>query len=153
MSFIPLFRQNARIIHLDMTDEEDLEFEGEELIDWRGVGITSLDMAIERLSNCAHITTLTTRLADPLNLDFIATSFPHLETLHCLETEPFRGSLTQLTHLQNLHMDSWGEPLFGRPPGYIYTMPQWLPLPSRETLTELNLKCNPTLDISFVDIP
>jgi hypothetical protein len=103
---------------------------------------SSLDIAIDALAACSHITKLTIRLADDVNLDAISVSFPYLETLGCSEITRVYGSLRELTHLQRLHISTWGDDI---PPAE-----PWLPLGSAETLTELRLTCG-GVDVPFFD--
>jgi len=144
MQKIPLFKQNARTISLEIvSDEDDSESEDRFATGTSATG-TSLDIAIDMLSACSRITTLCILLADSLNLTKIASSFPFLETLYCSETDHFHGTLQGLTHLQGLYMDTRGD---------VTTIP-WLPLQSTSTLRRLGLTCNPYMSFeSFFDAP
>ena len=130
MEGVPLFTQNARVIHLEMETEEMSCFP------------LSLHTAIDILAACSHITTLSIRLADSVDFNAIAASFPSLETLSCSESSNFYGSLQQLDRLQTLVIQTWGDDSPHAPP--------WLPLRSAETLTKLSLKCG-RVDIPSLD--
>src|SRR5271156_3948592 len=113
MQCIPLFRENARTICLEISEqaEEDFEYsrsdddEDEDDSDSEPRRSTILDTAISRLSSCNHIAELTIHGGYYLSLNNIASCLPHLETLYCLDINHFRGSLAQLHHLQDLEMD------------------------------------------------
>jgi len=123
---VPLFVQNARGIHLEIMDS---------------IQATGLDIAIRLLAACSQITELSTRSADTINLSAIAASFPFLRSLSCPETDNFRGSLEQLSHLRTLHLSAWKNRVLANQP--------WLPLRSAETLNELNLNYGPNVDTAF----
>src|ERR1700685_2977202 len=95
MEGVPLFIQNARTINLEIMEDE-MPYPHREP--------SSIDIAIDTLAACSHITTLNIRLADTVHLTAIAMSFPSLEKLTCTETTHFRGSLQRLSHLQSLHI-------------------------------------------------
>ena len=127
MESVPLFVQNARAIDLEIMDVEEYATEP-----------SDFDMAINAIASCSHITKLSTRLADGVNLSTIAASFPALETLSCRENNSFHGSLALLNRLRTLRLDFFD----GDQPS-----PRlWLPLRSAETLTELSLQCGPDVD-------
>src|SRR5208282_1972699 len=131
MEGVPLFVQNARVIHLEILEDNEMPRSYLEP--------PPLDIAIDTLSACSHITTLSIRLADDVNLDAIAASFPSLETLNCSEINHFYGSLHGLNHLRTLGINTCGDD--------VPTTQPWLPLRSVETLTKLSLEC------MAVDIP
>ncbi len=137
---VPLFMQNARVIHLEMPDYDEIHRSDLEP--------SSLDIAIEKLAACSHITTLSIRLADDVNLDAIAASFPSLETLKCYETGRYYGSLQELNRLQILRVGTWSNDVST-------TLLPWLPVNSAETLTELRLECgsvgNPVFNTNSLD--
>jgi len=170
---IPLFKENARSIYLQMDDyameEQEKEYlyqqdEGQDPwlrfhesrdssyrrtadhSDWNNTS-KFFYTAADLLSECHRITKFTTRSANSIDLTQIATSFPHLETLNCFETNHFHGTLKHLTHLHTLHLDIWQHDNIGfdgidRP---------WLPLSSTQTLTNLTLKCTPDISILLFD--
>jgi hypothetical protein len=133
MQGVPLFIQNARTIYLEIMD-------GEEMFD-SDIELSSLDIAIDTLAACSHITKLNIRLADTVHLTAIATSFPFLEDLSCTETNHFHGSLQELSHLQSfrIHIYALEDDELTHPS---------LPLRSAETLTTLNLT---VIDSPFFD--
>ena len=96
--------------------------------------------AIGALAVCPHITELSTRLADNINLSAIAASFPSLESLSCPETNNFYGSREQLGRLRILRVSAWKSA--------VPANQTWLPLRSTETLTQLSLEYGPDLDMS-----
>lgn len=133
MEGVPLFIQNARSIYLEI-------LENDETSDW-GLELSSFDAAIEKLSACAHVTRLTIRLTENIDLDAIADSFPSLEILNCLENGDFSGSLQELGRLRKLYVNSWSID--------VSTTQPLLPLNSAETLTKLTLECGTVGDPDF----
>jgi len=137
---IPLFKQNARVIHLEFMEYINLLHSG--------TSADPLQTAIEILSACSCITTLSIHSPRSVDLTAIASSFPHLEWFTCSETPGFHGSLQQLTRLQTLSIDTCEyRPLRGHSRATT-VRPSWLPLQSTETLTQLSLMCD-TLVIPF----
>jgi F-box-like len=137
MQSVSLFRQNARVIYLEILGEGD---------NWERVP-SPLNVAIKNLALCSGITTLNTNLANDIDLDEIANSFPSLETLSLDQNGSCRGSLQRLSRLRKLHVDDCD--------GNISDLSLYLPLNSAETLTELDLRCsnvgNPAFDTSSLD--
>lgn len=111
---VPLFVENARKIQLVPS------------------GPARLDAALDAATACSNITTLSTVWTDSIDFSMIAASFPFLESLTCMETRNFHGSLEQLGHLQELVLS-----VRGSKPGPVDR--GWLPLRSAETLTVLDL--------------
>lgn len=132
MEGVPLFVQNARAIDLEIMDVEEFATQP-----------SDFDMAINAIASCSHITKLSTRLANSVNLSAIAASFPALETLSCRENNSFHGSLALLNRLCTLRLDYFD--------GDHPSPRRWLPLRSAETLTELSLQCGPDVDTQIFD--
>jgi hypothetical protein len=134
MEGVPLFVQNVRAIDLKIMDVDSAR-------------PSDCDTAINAITSCSHITTLSTRSGyrlQALNLSKIAASFPALETLSCDKNNSFHGSLALLDRLRKLRLDYFDNQA---------PIPQrWLPLRSAETLTELTLRCGPYVDTQIFDI-
>ena len=143
MQRIPLFKRNARVIHLGSIEEEEEDSDSS--------SYTSLDRAFEWLRECSHVTTLIIQSEYRVDLTGIAVSFPFLKTLICSPTDHFHGSLDlgppgqHIHRLRKLLLDLEGP--------HVGKFRHWLPLESAETLTELSLNCGPNVHISFFDIP
>ena len=132
MECVPLFVQNARAIDLEIMD-----------VDTYRAQPSDFDAAIDVIASCSHITKLSTRLANDVNLSKIAAYFPALETLSCRENNSFQGSLALLDRLRTLRLDYYDDK-FPSPR-------RWLPLRSAETLTELSVQCGPDVDTQIFD--
>jgi F-box domain len=137
---VPLFIENARTIYLEILENNEMRNLDSDP--------SSLDLAIDILSECDRITTLNIRLAENVDLDEIADALPSLEILKCSGIGHCSGSLQELDHLRELHVNSWQSD--------ISTTPPLLPLNSAETLTKLTLECgivgNPIFDTEPLDV-
>ena len=109
---VPLFVQNARAIHLEIMEDV-----------YRSNSIC-LYAAIGALAVCPHITELSTRLADNINLSAIAASFPSLESLSCPETNNFYRSLDQLGRMRMLRVSAWKALFLLINLGFLYDLPK-----------------------------
>ena len=145
MEGVPLFKQNARAIHVWIDD---------------GLGwcdTPGAEYAINMLAVCCNITTFSTHLTCNINLNAIAPSLPFLENLS-VSTDYFEGSLQEFNGLQALHMECldeiyWSEDRYEDDVELPREFRPWLPLKSTETLTKLNLNCGRHVGISFFDLP
>ena len=130
IEYVPLFTENARTIYLEIVDSDDADIRDPEMEP------TTLEIVMDILSQCEHVTTLNIRLGDNVNLDELAEAFPTLEVLNCSETNSYSGSLQELGRLRKLYLGCWDDD--------VSTALSFLPLSSAETLTELTLDCRNT---------
>jgi F-box domain len=139
--YIPLFTENARTLYLEIVDPDEEDIRDPEMEP------TILQIAMDLLSECEHVTTLNIRLGDNVDLDELAEAFPTLEVLNFSETNCYSGSLQELDHLRKLYLGCWDDD--------ISTALSFLPLNSAETLTELTLNCrdvdNPVFHTGSLD--
>jgi hypothetical protein len=120
---VPLFAENARALYLEILEHDEMRNLGSDP--------STVDIAIDLLSECENVTTLDIRLAENVDLDEIAEAFPSLEIFRCSEAEQHSGSLQELDRLRKLYINSWSTD--------ISTTLSLLPLNSAKTLTELKL--------------
>ena len=134
LKLVPLFKQNARVIHLEGFMDDDNYASNSPR--------SGRNKAICTLFACSHITELYIRFPNSIDLTAIAAAFPFLEILHCPEAHDFHGSLDSewLSDLRTLHF-------------YVskHANQPWLSLRSAETLTELRIEYDQGVVIPVCD--